>query len=181
MMMNRKEELLPLAPLAPPARSPAPSPAHSLAHSLTRSPACPLARSLSFWMDQKVVSTLFPNFHFFCVWHFFWKIYTGQPNRPKQFFFRAKCVEMSKLPWVWVSFWGSLWSQRAPTFPKNLLSSACLKKSILLLIFFVIIAIGDVISRSLKICYCQATVHRRENGSDVSLTVRHSDSNIVRV
>ena len=47
MMMNRKEELLPLAPLAPPARSPAPLPArslaHLLAHSLTRSPARPPA------------------------------------------------------------------------------------------------------------------------------------------
>ena len=58
----------------------------------------PPSQLLSFQVDQKVVTTLFPNFRFLAYDTFFLKIHTGQTNHPIQFFFRPKCVEMSKLP-----------------------------------------------------------------------------------
>ena len=55
-------------------------------------------------------------FNFFAYDTFFLKIHTGQTDRPKQFFFRPKWAEMSKLPWVWVLFGGSLCPKIDSTF-----------------------------------------------------------------
>ena len=146
MMMNRKEELLPLtllpslAPLARPACPLArllarPLPclltlplSHSLARLLAHSPPCPpLARPLAHPLTHLLARL--PTRSLTCLLArslacpparlparssarplvclptcplaydtFFVKIHTDQTNCPKQFFFRPKCVEMSKLP-----------------------------------------------------------------------------------
>ena len=63
-----------------------------------RSPAG-LEALLFFRVDQKVVSSLFPNFQFFFAYNTsFFKIHTGQINHPIKFLFMPKFVEMSKLP-----------------------------------------------------------------------------------
>ena len=53
--------------------------------------------SPSGWI-RKLLQPLFLLFDFFTYDTFFWKIHTGQTDRPIQFFFRPKRVEMSKLP-----------------------------------------------------------------------------------
>ena len=51
-----------------------------------------------FGWIRKLFQPLFLLFDFFVYDTFFWKIHTGQTDRPIQFFFRPKRVEMSKLP-----------------------------------------------------------------------------------
>ena len=52
---------------------------------------------LSFQVDDKVVSTFFPNFPFFYDTSFL-KIHTGQIDPSISFFFMPKCRKISKLP-----------------------------------------------------------------------------------
>ena len=53
-----------------------------------------------FGWIRKLFQPFFLLFNFFAYDTFFLKIHTGQTDCPLQFFFRPKCVEMSKLPWV---------------------------------------------------------------------------------
>ena len=53
----------------------------SLPHTCQEGHYHPPSQLLSFRVDQKVVSTPFPIFRFFCVWHFFFEN-SYRPNQP---------------------------------------------------------------------------------------------------